>query len=205
MNRLDARLVDVLEPVRDIAVGEILETLARSLDRGFDVRAEPKHRTRDGAVAREGRLALPRRGDLLVLHGDGALTRHVSTETLLPFEPVTIVEPDGFVCVLTPFRWDRAVVTVEAGGDDVEAQDRAEAADPDWSPVRRWYLEWFQSRFSEEAPDLDGALHRLTGPETRERGWRFEIDFGSAPVEAFADMVEAFAHTGVARIRVGEA
>jgi hypothetical protein len=187
--------MDVLEPVRDIAVGEILESLAESLDRGLDVRTEPKQRTPQGGIAREGRLALPRRCDLLVRRREGDLVRQVRSEKLLRFEPVTLVEPDGFVCVITPFRWDAALVVVTAG---------ALTHEPDWGPVRRWYLEWFQSRFTDEAPDLDGSLHRLSGPETLEDGWRFELDLGSAPVEALSDMIGAFAATGVARIRIGD-
>lgn len=194
MNRLDARLTDVLEPVRDIAVAGILETMARSLDEGHDVRPEPKHRDARGQVAREGRLALPRRGDLLIVRSGGDLERRVETVRALRFEPVTLVEPDGFVCVITPFRWDAAAVRVEAEG----------AAEPDWGPVRRWYLEWFQSRFSDEAPDLEGAVHSLAGPETVPGGWEFVIDLGSAPVETLADLIGAFAATGVERIRIGE-
>ncbi|MGF1552878.1 MAG: hypothetical protein ACFBWO_10310 [Paracoccaceae bacterium] len=197
MNRLDARLMDVLEPVRDVAVAEILESMARSLDRGLDVRPEPEWRTPQGGIVREGRLALPRRGDLLVQRaGAPDLTRQLRSGTTLPFEPVTLVEPSGFVCVIAPFRWDAAAVSVEAG---------ALEAEPSWTPLRRWFLEWFQSRFSDEAPDLDGALHSLAGPETTPYGWRFEVDFGSAPVETLSDMIGAFAETGVARIRIGEA
>ncbi|MEL6266614.1 MAG: hypothetical protein AAFR52_13360 [Pseudomonadota bacterium] len=192
MNRLDARLSDVLEPVRDVAVGEILESMARSLGRGLDVRPEPKHRDANGAVLREGRLALPRRGDLLILRDDGGpLTHHVESMHVLRFEPVTLVEPDGFVCVITPFRWDNAVVLVEP----VDCT-------PDWAPVRRWFLEWFQSRFSDEAPDLDGAVHSLAGPEDVAGGWVFRMDLGSAPVDVLSDMIEAFAATGANRIRI---
>lgn len=191
MNRLDARLTDVLEPVRDVAVGDILESMARSLDRGYDVRAEPKHRDASGLVTREGRLSLPRRGDLQVRYNGHDLTEELDSGALLAFEPVTLVEPDGFVCVITPFRWNRARVIVERSGED-----------PDWGPIRRWYLEWFQSRFSEEAPDLDGAVHRLNGPEETADGWLFEIDLGSAPVDTLSDMIGAFAATGAQRIRI---
>ncbi|MEO1459893.1 MAG: hypothetical protein AAFV49_20310, partial [Pseudomonadota bacterium] len=113
MNRLDARLVDVLEPVRDMAVGEILEVMARTLDSGMDVKPEPKRRNARGQVLREGALSLPRRGDLLVQHSGGMLTQHVPCERVLSFEPVTLVEPDGFVSVITAFRWDAAVVIAE--------------------------------------------------------------------------------------------
>ncbi|MEO1774666.1 MAG: hypothetical protein AAFS07_06920 [Pseudomonadota bacterium] len=192
MNRLDARLTDVLVPVRDIAVGEILEAMARSLDRGYDVRAEPKRRDATGHVTREGELMLPTRGDLQVRYNGHDLTEEVRTRGSLAFEPVTLVEPDGFVCVLSPFQWDNAKVLVERGEDQ-----------PDWGPVRRWFLEWFQSRFSAEAPDLDGAVHRLQGPDETGAGWLFTMDLGSAPVETLSDMIGAFAATGAARIRIG--
>ncbi|MEM6971639.1 MAG: hypothetical protein AAF577_02445 [Pseudomonadota bacterium] len=197
MNRLDARLSDVLEPVRDIAVGEILETMARSLGDGLDVRAEPKCRDTAGSVTREGKLALPRRGDLLILReGNDGLIRRVESDHVLRFEPVTLVEPEGFVCVISPFRWDAMQVLCERGENEG-------GWTPNWGPVRRWFLEWFQSRYSAEAPDLDGAVHALNGPEDRASGWLFQIDLGSAPVETLSDMIGAFAETGLPRIRIG--
>jgi hypothetical protein len=193
MNRLDSRLLDVLEPVRDIAVGEILEVMARRLDSGAHVIHEPMQRDADGHVTRSGKLRLPVRGDLEVTAGGRTLVQRVACEKVLNFEPLTLIEPDGFVAVLKPFRWDAADVLVEA-----------RQATPNWTPVRRWYLEWFQSRFSELAPDLDGAVHGIDGPNEVPEGWRFTVDFGSAPIEALTDMVGAFAETGAARIRIGQ-
>ncbi|MEM7526808.1 MAG: hypothetical protein AAF416_03920 [Pseudomonadota bacterium] len=221
MNRLDTRIIDVLEPVRDLAVGELLETIARTLDEGHTVHAEPKARDRAGQVLREGRLALPSRRDLLVRHAGGSLTREIQGPGLLQFEPITLVEPDGFVCVIGPFRWDSALVVLERAeapaapaceaaplpqGADMEAAVEAASpiAEPDWRPLRRWFLEWFQSRFSDEAPDLDGAVHAMYGPEDVPVGWRLRIDLGSAPVEALNDLVGALAATGAARVRIGE-
>lgn len=221
MSRLDTRLIDVIEPVRDLAVGELLETIARTLDEGHTVHAEPKSRDRAGQVLREGRLALPSRRDLLVRHAGGSLTREVRGAGLLQFEPITLVEPDGFVCVIGPFRWDNAQVVLERAtvppgpacqappateGAEIEAavQAASSVAEPDWRPLRRWFLEWFQSRFSDEAPDLDGAVHAMYGPEDVDAGWRLRIDLGSAPVEALNDLVGALAATGAARVRIGE-
>ncbi|MDT8345048.1 MAG: hypothetical protein RQ752_11535, partial [Thermohalobaculum sp.] len=69
MNRLDSRLADLLGPVRDVAVGSLLEALARRLDAGAEVDAEPMRRDADGRVQRDGALMLPRRGDLRVATG----------------------------------------------------------------------------------------------------------------------------------------
>ncbi|MEM6679387.1 MAG: hypothetical protein AAF675_16105 [Pseudomonadota bacterium] len=256
MNRFDARLGDILEPVRDIAVAELLETMAKMLDDGHSVTAEPKCRSAEGAVVRSGPLSLPRRRDLMVGSGRHALAREVSVAGHLGFEPITIVEPDGFVCVIAPFAWNAMDLLVEAPAvawsaaemleednqgaaatlkspaaeasgeekhpppaaqpypvaeevpeeSDTNGADRGHTArEPAWLPLRRWYLEWFQSRFSDEAPDLEGALHALEGPVEDPAGWRFTIDLGSAPVEALSDLVLALSATGAARVRIGNA
>ncbi|MEM6354572.1 MAG: hypothetical protein AAF844_02680 [Pseudomonadota bacterium] len=290
MNRRDARLTDVLEPVRDLTVSELLEAMARTLDAGHDVHAEPKARNPAGQPLREGRLALPCRHDLLVRHPGGTLPREVQGGGILRFEPITIVEPEGFVCVIGPFRWDAVHVLVEEAarpatlcGDPREAgseplpsspaamlpeglanpaeaesvtnkskleaandvaggtgeppkgvggavpknDDRPPAAkfplteaaknpasrakielgdgsEPDWRPLRRWFLEWFQSRFADEAPDLDGAVHSVQGPDRVPGGWRLRIDLGSAPVDAVSALIEALEATGAHRVRIGE-
>ncbi|MEL6766790.1 MAG: hypothetical protein AAFP17_06390 [Pseudomonadota bacterium] len=268
MNRRDARLTDVLEPVRDLTVSELLEAMARTLDAGHDVHAEPKARNPAGQPLREGRLALPCRHDLLVRHKGGTLPREIQGGSILHFEPITIVEPDGFVCVIGPFRWDAAHIMVEesfrpavpendprgagfdplpddaseavpeapAEGSEPESAQphgtprnpehaangkvplpdtekasprpaplhRIDAQEPDWRPLRRWFLEWFQSRFADEAPDLDGAVHSVQGPDRVPGGWRLRIDLGSAPVDAVSALIGALEATGAQRVRIGE-
>ena len=97
-----------------------------------------------------------------------------------------------FVAVICPFRWDAAPLMVDS-------EDPAMS----WTPIRRWFLEAFQSRYGELAPDLDGAAHALIGPRQVRQGSEFEIDFGSAPVEAFSDMLDAFALSGARHIVIG--
>ncbi|MEO1274321.1 MAG: hypothetical protein AAFV96_02670 [Pseudomonadota bacterium] len=268
MNRRDARLTDVLEPVRDLTVSELLEAMARTLDAGHDVHAEPKARNPAGQPLREGRLALPCRHDLLVRHKGGTLPREVQGGNILRFEPITIVEPEGFVCVIGPFRWDAVHVLVEesarpaavddpngAAGFDTAPKEASEPVpdmpgkvadtgaahshglpedakhaaggkamlpnmhkvyvnrpqlhhvegeEPDWRPLRRWFLEWFQSRFADEAPDLDGAVHSVQGPDRVPGGWRLRIDLGSAPVDAVSGLIGALEASGAQRVRIGE-
>jgi hypothetical protein len=108
-------------------------------------------------------------------------------------EPVALATEDGFVAEIGPFRWDAAELTV------LSHQDQ-----PDWAPLRRWFLEWFQSRRSEVAPELLGALHSLDGPRRNGQGWHFTVDFGSAPVACLADLIAALAASGAARMRLGQ-
>jgi hypothetical protein len=193
MNRLDSRLADVLEPIRDMTVGGLLETLARRLETGSDVDNEPMIRDADGRVVRDGTMMLPRRGDLKVKNSSRSIIERIESDERLGFAPVTLIEPDGFVTAIGPFRWDAMEIVAEA------AQPR-----PNWAPVRRWFLEWFQSRYSDVAPDLSGCVHSLTGPEQTETGWRFVADLGSAPIDCISDMIGAFVATGAMRIRIGD-
>lgn len=193
MNRLDSRLADLLGPVRDVTVGGLLEALARRLDSGAEVEAEPMLRDAEGKVQRDGALLLPRRGDLGLRLPDRKLIERIESPDRLSFAPVTLVEADGFVTTLAPFRWDAAAIVVET------AQLR-----PNWAPIRRWFLEWFQSRYADVAPDLAGAVHSLAGPEKAGMRWRFTADLGSAPIDCVSDLIGAFVATGASRIHIGE-
>lgn len=187
-------LFGVLEPVRDLAVGQLLQEIAAALGRGASVRHEPMVRDDAGRVVRDGALHLPRRGDLEVTEDGRILMQRVRTRSRLDFEPVTIERPDGFSAVVGPFRWDAARLLVESDEETLS-----------WTPIRRWFLEAFQSRYGELAPDLDGAAHALVGPRQVPQGAEFEIDFGSAPVAVFPDMLDAFALSGARRVVVGVA
>jgi len=70
-------------------------------------------------------------------------------------------------------------------------------------PLRNWYLEWFQTRRVQNAAGLRGAVHRITGPIITDQRMGFEIDLGTAPVEALHDLIDVFAQirTETARLR----
>ena len=192
MNRLDSRLADLLDPVRDLTVSGLLEALARRLDEGAEVEHEPMIRDPNGRVIREGALSLPRRGDLLVRRKRTRRVERLETRETLSFAPITLIEPDGFVTDIAPFRWDAARIGAQG----------AQGA-PNWAPLRRWFLEWFQSRYADVAPDLAGCVHSLRGPIAVEGGWEFLADFGSAPVECISDLIGAFVAAGVSNVRIG--
>lgn len=187
----DPALSKLIEPLRDAAIGGILEVMARELEAGADVVPEPEQRDPAGRIKRGGPLNLPSRADLLVTRNGRSLLRKV--ESAPPESKKSLVVQIGrsFEADLRPFRWDAAVVTVFS----TQAQ-------PNWAPMRRWFLEWFQSRYSEVAPDLYGAVHRMEGPHEVKNGWSFTIDFGSAPAACLMDLIIAISETGAARMRV---
>lgn len=189
---LERELAEVLEPVRDLAIGQLLHELARALERGAHVRQEPMRRDRNERVVRQGALHLPRRDDLAVTEGGQTVMQRVQAPGSLCFEPVQLTRPEGLVTIVRPFLWDAARLVAETPDDA-----------PNWTPVRRWFLEAFQSRYGELAPDLDGAVHSLSGPQRIDGGWLFQVDLGSAPVEAVGEMIDAFAQSGVRRLVFG--
>lgn len=185
-------LADLAGPPRDQAVGGLLAALARALDAGEDATPEPELRGPDGAVLREGALSLPRRGDLAVTRDGAREVREINGGAALPGPKVALAAAGGFIAEIGPFRWDAAALKVYAGSDQ-----------PDWAPLRRWFLEWFQSRITDVAPDLLGALHSLDGPRQTGRGWAFTVDFCSAPAGSLAALIAALAECGAARMRMG--
>lgn len=190
MTDLEARLADLFEPIRSSAVEMLLAALAASIEGGGDVEVEPPRQSPEGAVLRTGVLSLPERGDLAVTRDGRRLVRRVEEREFAAFEPVTLVFDGGFTAVIGPFHWGEAELLIES-----------RQAKPDWGPLRLWYLEWFQSRVSDVAPDLAGAVHRLEGPVETPRGWRLGVDFGSAPVGAASDLIAAILQSGALRVR----
>ena len=191
--QVEARLNDLIEPVRDQGVGELLQGLAADLDSGAEVVAEPVDRDAEGRALRSGALSLPRRHDLRVTRGGRTVTRRIESPQPMPFEPLCMVAEGGFTTVISPFRWESAELLIET------RQTR-----PDWRPLRLWFLDWFQSRFGDLAPDLDSAVHALSGPRPVAEGFRLTLDLGSAPLAALPELIAAVEESGSLRLRIGQ-
>ena len=192
MNPPDPALSRLVEPLRDLAIGGILEALARELEAGAEVVPEPELRDAAGRVARGGPLNLPRRDDLAVTRGGRTVLRRVESGPAPDGNSLVLRTSGGFEAEIVAFRWDAAELTVFASQQP-----------PDWASLRRWFLEWFQSRYSEVAPDLYGAVHSLDGPRPVPGGWGFTTDFGSAPATCVIALIAALAKSGAARMRIG--
>jgi len=192
MADLDRRIADLLEPMRQETVAGLLRAVAGAIEAGAEVEPEPMRRDWSGRIKRQGALSLPARGDLRVSRDGRSLVQRIEAPPPASEAPFSMVADGGFTVVIAPFAWDRAEMVIEA------RQPR-----PDWQPLRLWFLEWVQPRHGDVAPELAGAVHRLDGPVGLPGAWRFELDFGSAPVEAISGLVEAAAETGAGRLRLG--
>lgn len=185
-------LGEALAPVRENAISAMLLAQARAIEAGAEIETEPVRRDVEGRVRRQGHLRLPARGDLAITMDGRTLIQRVETRSITAFPPIELRTRSGFAGMIGPFRWEDAEIMFEP------TESR-----PDWRPLRLWFLEWFQSRHSELAPELAGAVHALEGPDERDGGWLMHVDFGSAPIAAIAALIEAGGETGCAGLRIG--
>ena len=192
--RVTDEMLDLLEPVRDLCVADLLASMGEALAEGGEVDAEPVDRDADGRIRRAPPLNLPQRHDLALRRTGRSTTRSAAASPGLRFAPVTAEVADGAAARIAPFDW--AAAEIHVATDGLRA--------PDWTPLRRWYLEWFQARFGEESPDLLGVVHALHGPRPDGSGWSFTIDLGSCSVRGFAGMLAALARAGCSEIRIGQ-
>jgi len=193
MTVADRRLDDVLAPLRDLHLADLLEHVARALDSGAHVRPEPWRRGADGKVVRDGFLHLPSRHDLEVVKAGETRRPVVDTRLEIGFDAIEANDSGGFAMGIFPFQWQAAELVLET-------RQRM----PNWSPLRLWFLEFVQSSYGEEAPDLHGALHSISNPHRRGGEITFRVDFGSAPLRCVPALIEALAQTGAARGRLRE-
>jgi hypothetical protein len=190
----DPDLARLLEALRGQAVSALLRAMAEELETGAAVVPEPEHRDDAGKVLRSGPLKLPSRDDLEVTRAGRSAIRVIDSGPAPGGESLVARTSGGFEAEIHPFRWDAAELTV-----------LSRKLRPDWTPLRRWFLEWFQSRMTEVAPDLYGALHQLEGPEEVPGGWSFTVDLGSAPTACIPDLIVALEQTGTEGMRLGHA
>lgn len=186
-------LTRLVEDPRDRSVAAILEAMARAIDAGAEVEPEPERRDAAGRVIRSGPLKLPRRADLSLAEGGRTLFCRIESRLGPPGNAAVVRTAEGFSAEIHPFRWEAAEVTL------VSSQEH-----PNWTPLRRWFLEWFQSRHTELAPDLLGAVHSIDGPRRVPGGWTLTVDFGTAPTASVTELVHALAETGADSMRIGQ-
>ena len=75
----------------------------------------------------------------------------------------------------------------------------------DWQPLKEWFWHWFQQEEDGGEDSLLGAVHFLSDPEVSGKMVVFEADLGSAPVEAFEELLDAVASLSVKQCEIGQA
>jgi len=193
------------DEVGNVGVGELLDQIRYYyVDRFIKTRdellaeqntrliLEPELRGSDGAVVTEGALQLALRTDMAVIKEGSAKTLSIDTERMLSFEPVSFMWGAGLGVHLGPFQWQAMRLRVRL---------------PEithWQPLQHWFWRWFKENAGEHNEALVGAVHFLSDPEVSDGTVTFAVDLGTAPVEAFEDLLDALEMMGAKHCEIGQ-
>lgn len=183
-------LGELLDAIRDQYLGQFRARL------GPGWLAETAYRLGHGELAREGPLRLPLRLDLVEMTEAGGKPVAVDSEVMLSFEPFEVEWAGGLSVRVQPFVWDYCIVRCTGL-----------TASPDWKHLTDWFEHWFDPEDIRPAgaDGLSGVVHFLSDPEPDGSGFRFQLDLGSASVEAFEELLDALRDSGAAQVQIGSA
>jgi Lon protease-like protein len=175
----------LLSDLREVTRG-VLSTMARSYGAlRKNLVLEAASRTASGALSLN-EAGLPLRVDLLTTsNGKASPLTHVSAG--VAHERTVFVHKGGLRVTLGDMSWDSCHVAI---GGDLQPAKKA---------VGEWYWKWFDKEggWPSDEAGLHGVVHELTfDPD----GASFDVDLGSAPVEAFEELLDVFSTTGVERV-----
>jgi hypothetical protein len=105
-------------------------------------------------------------------NGEYALSE-IRPEANPDYEPLEF-RLDSLTITTNPFCWNSCEITV----DNIEIEE-----------LGQWLIKWL--RIDEEEEDvLADAVHSCSYPEQTDNGFRFIIDFGTAPPDAFTELLQ---------------
>ena len=185
-----AELRPLLSEIRQVYLDFFRAALA-DLGDGTHWQVESEMLDRLGSGVREGTLGTGLRRDIMIL-GDQPETVMVTSAQFISF--ARLASRHGNLEIdMAPFTWDQLHLTAHSVGP-VE----------NWSPLRTW----FERHFAEEAgfdPTFFGCIHFLSDPDWQGDRHSFEVDLGSAPVEALIALLDALEACKVTRLTIGGA
>ena len=186
-------LGELLDRVRQQYVERFIKTRDELLaEQNTRLILEPELRGSDGAVVTEGALQLALRTDMAVIKEGSAKTLSIDSERMLSFEPVSFMWGAGLGVHLGPFQWQAMRLRVRL---------------PEithWQPLQHWFWRWFKENAGEHNEALVGAVHFLSDPEVSDGTVTFAVDLGTAPVEAFEDLLDALEMMGAKHCEIGQ-
>lgn len=184
---------DLLEMIRQDYVDHLTAAAGDLEAAGQRVAYEPPFRDMKGEVQLEGALQLPARVDLASDKDGSVEPVQVEAEGVFRFDGSVDVNWDGGMKVrVFPFSWDKMPVVVEGLAAEVK-----------WEPLQQWFWRWFAEPEEGEGGVLE-VVHHLSDPAVVKTGMRVVADMGTAPLEAWQDLLDACLAMGATRVVVGE-
>ena len=185
----------LLDDIRERYLNEFRKCIALVKQNGMEAMCEAACLNADGTLAREGILDQPLRLDVVgFADGEAKETIRVDSNSMLSFEPIDFEWAGGLPTRIAPFAWDAC---------DVRVFDIPKTSD--WSHVREWFDRWFDGEDTHQADEhgLYGVIHFLSDPKHEGSATIIQVDFGSAPEEAFEELLDALRDSGATKIEIG--
>ena len=163
-----------------------VENLSEAAAEGAIV--EPALRSSDGAVVYDSEgLRTPIRKDVATNDGNVWTTANFDALTIRPNVPVKVIWKERLEVSLASVAWDYVEFRLSPVNPSL-----------DWEGTKSWFLKWFDpddlKQRSEE--NVYGVVHFMSDPEELDGGTRLFVDFGSAPIVAFHELLDCFAADG---------
>jgi hypothetical protein len=129
--------------------------------------------------------------DIFCRRGDKSGPIEVNLTAADAFDPVS-ERWQGLGVALHPFVWNGLEFRID--GD--LADDAALVA---------WMDRWMDigDKKPKDANGLSEIVHNVTQPERTRDGWSFSVDFGSAPLDAFVELIEVVRASGAKKLELG--
>lgn len=189
-------LGELLGEIRDAYLQQFREEVERRRRTpSAAVTTESIYRTASGEIDRTGQLQLPLRLDIQIASNSGR-RQFIRVQAVSPvtFDPIDMVWAEGMRVTLCPFDWDECELRIEGLTPSTR-----------WDTLAAWFHRWFDEGET-KAPleaGLRGVVHYLSDPEFQNSTAVFGIDFGSAPLEAFEDLVDTIERLSASATVIG--
>jgi hypothetical protein len=183
----------LLDQIRELYVSQFLAAVSDAQsDPDATVIAEGDLVDEEGNLVTEGLLDVGVRTDIVVVSTKGTRSIRVDSTRIISFSPVDFQWAAGLSVRLYPFHWDNCELNifrmlVSAGAH----------------PLAEWFRHWSEPRTIGEG--ILGVPHFISDPEQNGTRQRYYVDLGTAPVEAFEELLDACLRGGATEVVVGTA
>ena len=140
-------------------------------------------RRSDGELATEGESHLGTRVDVVIPSTGQFVT--VDSTSVPSFSPFRLHRGPGEF-VIAPVQWDWCIITLDCATGTFS-----------WQPILDWFHRWFDADDNKLPDDsgVCGVVHFLSEPHHSDTRVCITTDLGSAPSEAFYDLLDACAES----------
>ena len=128
----------------------------------------------------------------LVVHGEnGPTITEVLTLDRVLFDPIRFIWAGRLDVILTSFCWNDCTLRLPSSEGLL------------WLPLESWFKRWFDAEPESNADTPSQVIHSL-GVNRDGDAVHLVTDFGTAPVQAFQDLLNAILQMDVSHVHIGD-